>query len=170
METVGQSPFPGIPPVKPVVVYLLNNKMPNNFKKSFSLIVIGIFFFSFLISLNFAFAQDSPSLLNNLKNAGEAAQYDISKEGKQTVFAFSGLVGQIIGVFLSILGVIFLILMLYGGYIWMTAHGKSERVDLARTLIRDAIIGIIIVIGSYAVAWFVLEGLAGFNENLQGFE
>ena len=55
------------------------------------------------------------------------------------------------------LGMIFLILMLYGGYLWMTAAGKEERVTKAKNLITAAIIGVIIVVSAYAISYFVIE-------------
>ena len=64
--------------------------------------------------------------------------------------------GRIVQVFFSILGIIFLILMLYSGYKWMTAAGDQNKVEQAQSTIRRAIIGIIITIGSYAITQFIL--------------
>ena len=66
-------------------------------------------------------------------------------------------VSKIINIVLSMLGIIFLILMLYGGYLWMTAAGKEERVTKAKNLITAAIIGVIIVVSAYAISYFVIE-------------
>jgi len=66
-------------------------------------------------------------------------------------------VAKIINTVLSMLGVLFLILMLYGGYLWMTAAGKEERVTKAKNLIIAAIIGVIIVVSAYAISYFVID-------------
>lgn len=75
---------------------------------------------------------------------------------KKTV---SGLTGRIIGAALSLVGVIFLALMIYGGILWMTAKGNEEQITKARNIIIAATIGLIIVLSAYAITNFVLKGL-----------
>lgn len=67
----------------------------------------------------------------------------------------AGFVGTIVSAFLSLLGVIFLILMLYSGYNWMIAHGDEQKVNKAKETLRTSIIGLIIVVSSYAIYIFV---------------
>jgi cytochrome bd-type quinol oxidase subunit 2 len=59
--------------------------------------------------------------------------------------------GIVVRAFLSLLGVIFIILILLGGYHWMTAAGDEEKVTKAKKTIQRAIIGLLIVVGSYAI-------------------
>ena len=68
-------------------------------------------------------------------------------------------IGQIISAGLGILGIVFLILMLYGGFLWMIARGESEKVDKAKDLITAAIIGLIIIVGGYAISNLVITAL-----------
>lgn len=60
----------------------------------------------------------------------------------------------------SLLGVFFLSLMIYGGFLWMTDRGSSQQVEKAQKLISAAVIGIIIVLASYAISYFVLEKIS----------
>lgn len=69
------------------------------------------------------------------------------------------IIGRIINIFLSILGVLFVVLMVYGGYTWMTSFGNSQKVDKAKELIIDAVIGLIIILLAYAIAGFVVGQL-----------
>lgn len=69
------------------------------------------------------------------------------------------LIGNVIGTALSMIAVIFFILMVYGGFLWMTAHGKEEQVTKAKDTLIAAVIGIIVVLGSYAVTNFVFESV-----------
>lgn len=69
------------------------------------------------------------------------------------------LIGRIVRVLLSLLGVIFLVLMVYAGFLWMTARGESDPVDKAKDIIRQAIIGIIIVFLAYALTGFVVTAI-----------
>ena len=60
---------------------------------------------------------------------------------------------------LSILGVIFLGLVVYGGYLWMTAQGDDKQVGKAKDTLTQAIIGLVIIMLSYAITTFVGNAL-----------
>ena len=68
-------------------------------------------------------------------------------------------IGNIISTFLSVLGVIALILVLYGGFVWMTAGGDSAKVDKAKGIMINAVIGLIIILISFAITSFVINAL-----------
>lgn len=68
-------------------------------------------------------------------------------------------VGAVVGVALGLVGTVFLILMIYAGYNWMTAQGEEEKVTKAKAIIIQSIIGIIIVVGAYAAWRFVFSRL-----------
>lgn len=63
--------------------------------------------------------------------------------------------GTIIGTVLSFLGVIFLILTITGGIMWMTAGGNTDQVAKAKKMITSAIVGLIVVFASYALTSFI---------------
>lgn len=63
--------------------------------------------------------------------------------------------GLIIGSILSFIGVIFMILVIYGGFLWMTARGNEQQVEKAKTLIIQSVIGLIIVLSAYAITSLV---------------
>lgn len=69
------------------------------------------------------------------------------------------IVGRIINVVLGFLGIVLLFYFLYGGFKWMTSGGESDGVDEAKTMIRNAVIGLVIVMASYALSNFVLSQL-----------
>ena len=96
-----------------------------------------------------------------LHEAGEAAKYDTAKvEGDNPAISIPTVAGGIIKIFLSILSIIFILLMLYGGYLWMTARGNQEQVTKAKELITSAVIGLVIVIAAYAITYFALYMIA----------
>jgi hypothetical protein len=86
------------------------------------------------------------------KDTGAQAGFDTTKSGE---FVFDTTVGVIIQTALSLLGVIFLVLMVYGGFLWMTDRGNEQQVKRAQNLISAAVIGLIIVLSSYAISYFV---------------
>lgn len=71
------------------------------------------------------------------------------------------IVGNIINAVLGILGVIFLGLVVYGGYLWMTARGDAEQVTKAKDTIERAAIGLVIMLAAYAISNFVVDKLVG---------
>ena len=72
-----------------------------------------------------------------------------------------GIVVLVINSILSLLGVIFLIIILYAGFLWMTAGGNDDQVGKAKKLMTNSIIGIVIIVGAYAISYFVLDALIG---------
>lgn len=65
--------------------------------------------------------------------------------------------GIVIQAALGIVGFIFLILVVYGGFTWMMARGNEETVTRARTTVSAAAIGLVIVVAAYAITYFVTE-------------
>ncbi|MFH1173455.1 MAG: hypothetical protein V1692_02910 [bacterium] len=68
-------------------------------------------------------------------------------------------IGQLIGAALSLLGVLFLALMVYGGYLWMTARGNEDQIKKAKEIIIAAVTGLAIVLAAYAITSFVMSNL-----------
>lgn len=59
--------------------------------------------------------------------------------------------GMVIGAALSLMGVLFLILIIYSGFLWMTARGDEQAIEQAKTNLKNSIIGLLIVVGAYAI-------------------
>ncbi|MCX6781759.1 MAG: hypothetical protein NTW66_01400 [Candidatus Magasanikbacteria bacterium] len=55
-----------------------------------------------------------------------------------------------------ILGTVFLILTIYGGFVWIKAAGRDEEVTRAKKIIATSVIGLMILLSSYAITTFVL--------------
>ena len=71
------------------------------------------------------------------------------------------LVGKIIKAALSLLFVILVLLIIYAGWLWMTAGGESKQVDKAQDYIKNAVIGLIIISLAYAITNFVISKISG---------
>lgn len=93
---------------------------------------------------------------------------DIGDQGNRSGSAFgtktnettmTQFVADILNVFFGLLGTIFIILLVYGGYTWMTASGNSEKVEKAQATIKVAVIGIIIIASAYAITYFLFARL-----------
>lgn len=71
----------------------------------------------------------------------------------------SSIVGTIINALLGLLGTIFTILIILGGFRWMTSGGNQQKVQEARELLKNAIIGLLAVAISYGAVRLVLMAI-----------
>ena len=67
------------------------------------------------------------------------------------------LVASIINWLLTIIGLIALALIIYGGFIWMMSRGNEEETTKAKNIIQGAIIGLIVILASYGIASYVFS-------------
>lgn len=68
-------------------------------------------------------------------------------------------VASIINVALGLLGIVAVVIILIGGFEWMTAGGNEEKTGEARNRIFAGIIGLAIILSAYAIAQFVIKSL-----------
>jgi len=73
--------------------------------------------------------------------------------------SLSKTIAEIIKVVLGFLGVIFIVLILYAGFMWMTSAGNEEKINTAKKTMVAAIIGTAIVLAAYAITFFVIDQL-----------
>ena len=66
-------------------------------------------------------------------------------------------IGRIIKIILGLLGTIFLVLTVYAGFLWMTAAGNDEQTAKALGILKTAVIGLLIILASYSITYFVLD-------------
>lgn len=114
-------------------------------KKIFSTaLTVGML--SLVMLPSFVFAQDLG--FNAATNIGNGAFG--TADLKDTIV-------QLVNVLLGFLGIIAVIIILWGGFKWMTAAGNEEQVGEARNMIIAGIIGLAIIIASFAITSFVVR-------------
>ena len=122
-----------------------------------SLAILGIFLFiacGILPAVHFVFAEDT-LLKTHLINVGTGLG------DNSTGTELPQRIGAIIKVAVGVLGIVLTCLIIYGGFLWMTAGGDPGQVKKAKGYITDAIIGLIICILAYAITTFVIDKLSG---------
>jgi len=67
---------------------------------------------------------------------------------------------QVLNVLLGFLGIIAVIIILLGGFKWMTAMGEEEKVGEAKKLISAGIVGLVVILAAYAIAKYVIETIS----------
>lgn len=58
---------------------------------------------------------------------------------------------------LTFSGVALVAIIVYGGYLWLTAAGNDEQIKKAKDVIKSAIIGIVIILSGYAVSYAIIK-------------
>jgi len=81
-------------------------------------------------------------------------------------YSLIDLIARIVLIFISLLGIFFVILLIYAGYLWMAAGGNEEQVEKARGMIKHAVIGLLIVLSAFAISWFILGKIGGQTLNI----
>ncbi|HRH23444.1 MAG TPA: hypothetical protein PK295_02345 [Candidatus Magasanikbacteria bacterium] len=97
----------------------------------------------------------------NLGNADDNLQNLQKGIGGNVPTDLSAVVGNVIKTVLSLVGIIFLVLTVYAGYLWMTARGEDEQVSKAKEIIKSSIMGLFIVVSSYAITVFITSRFSG---------
>lgn len=123
-------------------------------RKYFKKFII-LFIFIILLIPAIALAQTTNPAIEKLIDVGNTkGPYEAADQ-----FTLASIIGVVISAALALIGAIFLALMLYAGYHWMTARGEEEKVEQAKDTINRATVGLIIVVGAYAIWRFVLYEL-----------
>ena len=69
------------------------------------------------------------------------------------------IIGQVIKAILGIVGSLALIMFIWGGLLWMTSGGNTDRLTKGRNTLVWAALGLVIIFASYALVHFVIEQL-----------
>lgn len=123
------------------------------------LIIVTLVIFSIVFLLNPVLANWESGIGDQLQRMGQASgTYSGETDEESIVRSIAGVIGFVLG----LLGIIFVILIIYSGLMWMTAGGKEQQVEDAKKIIIRATIGVIIILASYAITWYVMEAIETF--------
>lgn len=120
------------------------------------LIALVLFFTTGPLS---AFAQEQTKA--NIKNAFDTSSSSAlgiaSGASYNRGIVLESIAGQVITAIFSLLGVIFILFTIYGGFLYMNARGNEEQTKKAKSIITQNIIGIFIILGAYALVYFIIK-------------
>lgn len=125
-------------------------------KKLRTLLIVAFLLINVFMFSGVASAVD---LTGPLNNAGTGL-------GEKTIDANTALptmIGSIIKVVLSILGVMLVVIIVYAGFLWMTAGGEKDQVEKAKDWIKNAVIGLALTLSAYVIASYVVAKLTGLG-------
>ena len=125
-------------------------------KKYFKLICCGLFLV--IVSLS---CLSNPQV-SQASRAEIEGQLDTAGKGWGAVAdetTLAKIIQYVVSAFLGLLGIIFLVLIIYSGFNWMTAGGDEEKVTKAKETLTRAVIGLIIITAAYSITYFVFTYL-----------
>ena len=120
------------------------------------LVIVGLFMFSAVCSAG------------NYGLKGVAVDAGLATE--ETPGAGLGLpiyIGNVVGTAMSLVAILFFILMVYGGYMWLVSRGNEEMSKKGTETIFGAIIGLIIVLGAYVLTNFIFSTVEGGRTDIE---
>jgi hypothetical protein len=135
-------------------------------KKAKAYLMRKLFFLPMLLLLFLPFFMSTPVNADDLwekqvgMGTGDGEVGNVYGESDaDSVSDIRVVLARLISVFLGFMGIVFLILIIYGGFLWMTASGNEENVKKAKSLMFAGIIGLIIILSSFAIAQLVTDNV-----------
>ena len=124
-------------------------------------IIIAVFLvFGVTLAIQPALAAGTVSEIENQLHAAaeQGAGYGQPQDPRVTAAA-------IIRTGLQLIGIVFVILIIYAGATWMMAGGNTENIEKAKNIIKASVIGLIIVVCAYSITYFAVYLALGGNRN-----
>lgn len=117
-----------------------------------------VFFFVFLGFLLIVFLYPFFVLAQVDAGLEYAAETGLSDTDPRIVVA------RVIRIFMGFLGIIAIGLIMYAGWLWMTSEGNEEKISQAKAILKNAIIGLIIIVSAFAIVSFILGRLTSLGK------
>jgi len=122
------------------------------FKLTKKILIVFAFITGIFLTVNFALAQGADTL---------GLQYGSTLNLNNTDPRI--IIVRIIQYAFGFLGIIAVSIVIYAGFLWMTSGGDEEKVDKAKNILKQGVIGLIIILSAFSIATFVLSRLTGSN-------
>jgi len=137
--------------------------MSLKFKQFFSvlaILIIGMAGFNLSFSLDKGFSVNEARAINVWgdwfdRTVGQKSFADVGFGAKDP----RTIVANVVNILFGLLGVLAILLILYGGFVWMTAGGNPDKIEQAKKILTNASIGLLIVLSAFAIAIYVISRL-----------
>jgi len=67
------------------------------------------------------------------------------------------LIARIVRIVLGFLGIAAVIINIYAGYLWMMSQGEEEKIEKAKKILLNGVIGLAIILSSYLIVSYVIS-------------
>lgn len=127
--------------------------------------MLGIFF---SITPGLVFAGPSTQKPGQFQGSEMEAQLNAFGGDKGAQLTYSDpriMVAKLIKTFLSIIGIIAVVLALYAGFLILTSSGNEEKIETGKRILMYCAIGTAVILGAYSITYFVYMGIYGSINN-----
>ena len=108
--------------------------------------------FLFSIYAKGVMAANLKDAFSNAKVVANTGSYVTGSEN-----LLNNTLSNLITTVLSFLGIIFIVLSVYGGFLYLTSRGNQEQTKKALSIITRSLIGLIIILSAYAISYFIFK-------------
>ncbi len=129
----------------------------NKILKNYYKVILFIIF-----SLANASVYAQGSLQDNIQKNTRRTAKTIGFDENTNEYDLMMRIADIVQIITSLLGILFLILIIVSGIQWMTAGGNEDTVKKSKARIKNAIYGLVIVVFSYLLVTFI-ESVFKYN-------
>lgn len=137
--------------------WILKNQ--TNYKKTAPAVVLLLLaVFCFLGNINPVFATETQTGSTTIEQGLNVIEEPLGLPSTD----IRTIIANIIRVALGFVGIILIVLIMYGGYLYMTSGGNEEQISRAKAILKNATIGLAIILSAYSIVWFVMR-LLGAN-------
>lgn len=117
---------------------------------SLNMLIFGVLLFNMV-------APVQAGILEKVEDGGLTTIGSKAYDQAGTPRDIQGIVAQIIYTLLGFLGLIFVVLIVWSGYEWMTSQGDPAKVTKAKDRLTNSVIGLVVVLAAYGIALFIME-------------
>jgi hypothetical protein len=134
-----------------------NNKTTSNGLNKILISILSIIIVFVIFSqISFAVEPTDETMVNSIQGRVEAVRGEAGY-AQADKYSIINMISLIIQSILSLLGIIFLVLILISGFQWMMSNGNEEIIGKAKDRIKNSIIGLAIVVLSFSISVFVFS-------------
>jgi hypothetical protein len=122
-------------------------------KKLVSLLIFLVFSLFFILSFQVLAQQIVPSEFEQTVNLPKGPPGGLPE-----------IIARIIRVALGFLGIVAIVVILYGGFVWMTSGGDEEKIRRAKKTLINGTIGLGLILGAFIIVQFIFRAFLGEEE------
>lgn len=97
---------------------------------------------------------------SGLTSATNSLDISVQSSSLNGATSLPTIIGKGVGVLLGVLGIAFVVMVVYAGFLYLTAQGEDANVKKAKKMMTQAVIGMVIVVSAYAISSYVIAALS----------
>lgn len=135
-----------------------------NKNKKVVLKILSLFFITsmvFGIFYSVIAAEPSTTTPSSSSSSSKTKTYEAQIKSPIGEVTAGELIGRIVEYLMGLVGVIAVLMLIWGGVMYMTSAGNEEKINTAKKIITGAIIGLVVALLAYLIVDQVIKALTG---------